>query len=146
MVLLEYLPAGVAVRYPSGPWRFLCAGLHILTALCINHSDNICVMILFPDHLGAKTKHEEKNDRHLTVYTTEAGSEVVVTIWKSDDGFLMQNTTYKVDIIALTDAIAILRYHQGWRRGEEKEMINSLLLGVAIDVILDKIENNASND
>jgi len=98
-------------------------------------------MILFPDHLAVQANHHVMNDRHLTVYTTEAGSEVVVTIWKSDDGFLMRNITYECNHIALPDAIAILRYHQGWRRGEEKEMLNSIVLGIAIDTILNEIDN-----
>jgi hypothetical protein len=98
-------------------------------------------MILFPPKIQAETKHEVMNDRHVTRYTTASGSGVEVEIWKSYEGFLMRNTTYHCEALTVIDAIAILRYHQSWRRGKEKEMINSKILGIAIDVVLEKIEN-----
>ena len=46
--------------------------------------------------------------------------------------------------MTIKKAIEITKHHQAWRRGAEIEMLSPREIGIAIDIIIERIESNDS--
>ena len=46
--------------------------------------------------------------------------------------------------MTIKKAIEITKHHQAWRRGAEIEMLSPREIGIAIDVLIEKVEGNSS--